>query len=146
VCKQKSKKKSESSVCQAASCCSKSSKTSLSARRRARYFRNPFLVFLADFRKRWTCRLSAYESAAMAGKIWSCLTEEERDPYVKIARNYQYVYRSKNTVVNWVLHTIREFVEKDPLDRDCLLRLVAQIGAWNDGVMAGIVSPVGKRK
>lgn len=102
------------------------------------FCRNPFMVFLEHFRKNRKCPLSAYRSAAVAGKMWNNMNIIARAPYIKFARTYQYTFKPKRKKVNYVVNKIRHLVETDKLDLHSLWRLCGRMGSWNDCIMDSV--------
>ncbi|XP_030387694.1 HMG1/2-like protein [Scaptodrosophila lebanonensis] len=75
--------------------------------------RNPFILFLHEFRKQQkakNCDLSAPELAEMAGRKWRCMSRAERLPYINAASRNNYIYRSRCKQVNWGVDLLREAV------------------------------------
>ncbi|EDV59479.2 uncharacterized protein Dere_GG10619 [Drosophila erecta] len=73
--------------------------------------RNPFFRFLAHFRKCFNNCLGHLPSGRVtliASKMWNCMSQAEKEPFIAAARRFNYTYRSRSKKVNWVLEKLRE--------------------------------------
>ncbi|XP_034476385.1 HMG1/2-like protein [Drosophila innubila] len=107
----------------------------------ALHCRNPFLIFLQQFRnKERTQRynMSAFESSAVAGHLWQRMTDAEKTPYIRIAHKYNYVFKSRNRKVNWVLRKLRQVLADGKLELHFMMQLASKMASWNERIMSNV--------
>ncbi|KRF79747.1 uncharacterized protein Dvir_GJ21829 [Drosophila virilis] len=98
----------------------------------------PFLIFVTHFRKNQKVRdyhLSDSQCLRIAGKVWNRMSVAEKQPYVNESRNFNYVFKSRNKKVNWVIKKLRQVVADGQLHLRRLWELAAKMAAWNRCVM-----------
>ncbi|XP_030556779.1 uncharacterized protein LOC115759825 [Drosophila novamexicana] len=98
----------------------------------------PFLIFVTHFRKNQKVRdyyLSDSQCLRIASKVWNRMSAAEKQPYVNESRNFNYVFKSRNKKVNWVIRKLRQVVADGQLHLRRLWELAAKMSAWNRRVM-----------
>lgn len=103
--------------------------------------RNPFLIFLQQFRNNERTQMynmSAFESSAVAGHLWQLMTDAERTPYIRIAHKVNYVFKSRNRKVNWVLRKLRLLMKDGKFQLHYMLQLASKMVYWNERIMTNV--------
>lgn len=135
-------KKSKSS-CQSIQPGSKCSKTGKNYKSQsARYCRNPFQIFLQQFRNKEKTQkfgMSAYESSAVAGHLWQRMTDAEKSPYIRLAHQFNYIFQSRNRKVNWALRKIRQMMLDERLQLHRMWLLASKMVSWNERILSRVI-------
>ncbi|KAI8035788.1 hypothetical protein M5D96_011539 [Drosophila gunungcola] len=100
--------------------------------------RNPFIRFLAHFRKCYKdnlCHLTPGQVTLMAGRVWKCTTSAEKEPFIAAARMFSYTFRSRSKKVNWVLGKLRESAAEPEHQGRAQWMLINGIKSWEQGVL-----------
>ncbi|XP_017126397.1 uncharacterized protein LOC108145461 [Drosophila elegans] len=100
--------------------------------------RNPFIRFLAHFRKCYNenlCHLTPGQVTLMASRVWQCMTSAEREPFIAAARMFSYTFRSRSKKVNWVLRKLRESAAEPEHQGRAQWMMIYGIKFWEQGVL-----------
>ncbi|KAH8389855.1 high mobility group B protein 5 [Drosophila serrata] len=95
--------------------------------------RNPFFHYLAYFRKRnkvKLCHLSSCKVALLAGRQWTNMSPEEREPFICAARSSSYTYRPRRKKVNYLLGNLQEYVAGGECQAQALWNLMRGMKSW----------------
>ncbi|KAH8253131.1 hypothetical protein KR032_003663 [Drosophila birchii] len=130
-CAKKSSRKSSS--------CGHQSRTSIKAKEigycvsKNRAGRNPFFHYLAHFRKcnkKRLCHLPARTVTLLAGRQWSHMSPEEREPFISAAKSSSYTYRSRNKKINWMVGNLQEYADGSEYQDLALWNLMSSMKSW----------------
>ncbi|KAH8237077.1 hypothetical protein KR038_003879 [Drosophila bunnanda] len=95
--------------------------------------RNPFFHYLAYFRKcnkAGLCNVSSNKVALLAGRQWTSMSPEEREPFINAAKTSNYTYRPRNKKVNFLLGSLQEYVEGGECQAQALWNLMRGMKTW----------------
>ncbi|KAH8304555.1 hypothetical protein KR059_012266, partial [Drosophila kikkawai] len=95
--------------------------------------RNPFFQYLAFYRKRNRKRLGHLPSckvALLAGRRWTRMSPDQREPFISAANSFSYTYRPRSKKVNWVLGNLQEYLAGGECQAAALWKLMRSLKSW----------------
>ncbi|KAH8399348.1 hypothetical protein KR215_008224, partial [Drosophila sulfurigaster] len=95
-----------------------------------------FLIFLQHFRKvdaNSDDPMSAYESSAVAGSLWKCLSDKQKEPYIHVARKFNQFYNSRARKIEYILDRARTLACGTEINE--AVQICRRVNRWNEHAM-----------